>query len=267
MTRFPLQNSFDCDLVTKSGRVKLLCRSCRDKQKERNQRYKHSRDHKAEEAAKVFVCAKERTLAPTTPRDRSEKRGIARDTEQYEHRELVYLTKLGVSSYAEVTEELLSDADSETARFFRSTLCEASAIDDTVKTYSDLMPKSEIRYDDDQSRVSSVSYKKKSKKYVPPPDSDESSSISSTGTINNLVKRRKHSQWLHRAFLSLANIMSHIVDHMVGSPLLSVVVIVVLYLYFFNAESVKIFAKEFLLGAARGTLKAIQGAEKSIDMV
>lgn len=241
-----------------------MCRSCRDKQKERNQRHKYSRDHKAEEVAKLFASTKERTLAPTTPRDISQKRGIAWDTEQYEHRELYYLTKLGVSSYAEVTEDLLSKADPETACFFRSILCEASAADHSITTYSDLMPRSEIRYEDDQSHISSMSNRKKSKKYVPP-ESDESSSVSSTGTINNLVKRRKHSQWLHRAFLSLANILSHIVDHMVGSPIISLVVIVVLYLYFFNAESVKIFAKEFLLGAARGTLKAIQGAEKSID--
>lgn len=259
-------SSFDSDLVTKSGRVKLLCRSCRDKQRERNQRHKNSRDHRAEEAAKVFVCKKERSLAPTTPRDLSQKRGIYWDTEQYEHRELVYLTKLGVSSYAEVTEERLSEADPETASFFRSILCEAIAADDQIKTYADLMPKSEIRYDDQSSRTGSTIFaKKKSKKYIE--DSDENSSVSSTGTINNLVKRRKHTQWLHRAFLNIANILSHIVDHMVGSPIISAIFVVVVYLYLFNLPSVKIFVQEFLLGAARGTLKAIQGSEKDIDSV
>lgn len=257
-----MNHSFDEDLVTKSGRVKALCRSCRDKQKEKNHRHRGLRESNAIEAAKTLVCKKEPGLTPTTPRDISQVRGILRDSEQYEHKELVYLTKLGVSSYDEVTEQLLEEADPDTTRFFRSLLCEASAADEKIKTFADLMPKSEIRYVDDNPARSNFIQKKKKTPYV---ESDDSSSISSTGTINNLVKRRKHTQWLHRSFLTIANIMSHIVDHMFGSPLVSFAIVAILYLYFFNADSVKIFAKEFLLGAAKGTLKAIQGTDKALD--
>jgi len=194
-------------------------------------------------------------LTPSTPRGKKFQRGISTDQEQYEHIEIEYLTRLGVDSYAEVTEELLSTAEPDVVKFFRRVLCEGAAASDQVKTYKDLMPKSEAKYDDAPFH-SGMSYKKKPQKYE---DSEGTPSIDSTDTVKNVVKHRKHVKWLHEAFLNLATFMSKIVDIMLGAPMVSFFCLVALYLYFFNSETIKIFTKEFLLGAARGTLKAIQG--------
>lgn len=251
-------------MVTNTNRIKKTCRVCRDKGKEKNRRHKESREKKVLEAAKTLSSQKAPSLTPSTPRDSVKKRGIAEDTDHYEHSEIFYLTRLGLTSISQVTEELLQErADDETAFYFRKALTEAHASDESVTTYADLMPNSEVRYSNDSARK-----KKKNDK-----DSDSESSFqttttdskSSKDTVRIEVKKRKHFKWLHEAFLNIANLISKIADIMFDAPFISLFIMICFYLYFFSGDSVRIFAKEFLLGCARGTFKAIQG-NKDIDI-
>jgi len=258
---------FDKDLITSNNRVKSLCITCREKQRNKNRLSKEKRLQKARQVAEILTKGTPFPSTPTSPRDPSQKRSIYKDEDQYEHPELEYLTLLGVTSYADITEELLSKAEPKVRLFFRKVLCEGAALNENIKTYKDLLPKSEVQYDIDSSSSSSMNHKKKSKKIESSSASYTSTSTDSSGrTVKNVVKNRKHFKWLHEAFLNFATFVSKVIDIMLGAPTVSFFILVAFYIYFFNSTSIKIFVQEFLLGAARGTLKAING-NKDIENV
>lgn len=264
---FDFSDRFDKDLITNTNRIKVRCFICREKQRLRNRLTKEKRIEIARQVAETLTDGNLTPSIPTTPRDPSQTRSIYRDKDQYEHSELEYLTLLGVSSYADITEELLLQADPKVRLFFRKVLCEGASLDDNVKTFKDLIPRSEVQYDSESSDCS-MQHKKKHQKQQDY-SSEETTTISSdtsVNTVRNVVKNRKHLKWLHEAFLNFATFLSKIVDIMLGAPAISLCIVLAFYVYFFNLNSVKIFAQEFIIGAARGTLKAV-GGNKDIENV
>lgn len=254
-------------MITSTNRIKRLCFLCREKQRKRIRISEEKRIEKARQVAETLTSGITSPSFPTTPRDPSQKRSIYQDEDHYEHTELEYFTHLGVTSYADITEELLLNADPKVRLFFRKVLCEGSALDENVKTFKDLIPRSEVKYSSDTSIDSSMIHKKKSKKLESESDDTTTETSDSSGkTVKNVVKNRKHFKWLHEAFMNFAAFMSKIIDIMLDSPWISFFSILSLYIYFFNAISIKIFFEEFLIGAARGTLKAING-NKALDNV
>lgn len=257
---------FDKDLITSTNRIKTRCFVCREKLRKRSSLGKEKRVQIARQVAETLTNRNPSPSFPTSPRDPSQKRGIYYDEDQYEHSELEYFTLLGVTSYADITEELLEQAEPKVRLFFRKVLCEGASLNENVKTFKDLIPRSEVQckeYDSDSSDSSNMQ-KKKSMKYE---SSEESTNSSDSGkTVKNVVKNRKHFRWLHEAFMNFAAFVSKIIDIMLGAPVISFFTILSFYIYFFNSSSIKIFVQEFLIGAARGTLKAIHG-NKDIDNI
>ena len=119
-----------------------------------------------------------------------------------------------------MSDELLSQADSEVSRYFRTILCEAQAEDNTIKDFSDLIPKSDARYYT-MGRASSLKSKKihdTSKSSTSDDDTTETMSSDSNLTIKKLNKRHKRD-WIRETYLQIADLLSHIAIQMIKNPM------------------------------------------------
>ena len=167
-----------------------------------------------------------------------------------------------------MSDELLSQADSEVSRYFRTILCEAQAEDNTIKDFSDLIPKSDARYYT-MGRASSLKSKKihdTSKSSTSDDDTTETMSSDSNLTIKKLNKRHKRD-WIRETFLQIADLLSHIAIQMIKNPMKSFAIFFTIYFFFFNGIVAKIYMKELAMGLARATEKAITGGDnKAVDL-
>ena len=196
-------------------------------------------------------------FSPTSPRNNRE---IVK--EDYCHNDIYYLTRLGVSSFAEVSDELLLEADPEVSRYFRSILCEAQAEDESIENFSDLIPRADARYSD-MGKSSSVKSRKLTETTKSSSSDDETDTVSSEATVKKLLKRRKNKNWIREAFLQIADFMSHIAMQMLKNPFSSFAVFIAIYFFIFNGVTAKIFLKEFTIGLAKATEKAITSSDKT----
>lgn len=255
--------SFVQDLVYKSsGKIKKQCSVCRSAQKARSDHLKEKRANDIFAAANDVVTSvhpKFVGFSPTSPRKDQE---IVK--EEYCHYDIYYLTRLGVSSFAEVTEELLLQADPEVSRYFRSILCEAQAEDETIRSLSDLIPKSDARYSD-MGKTNSVKSRKQTDTSKSSSSDDDTDTVSSEATVKKLMKRRKNKNWIREAFLQIADFLSHLALQILKNPFTSFAIFVAIYFFIFNGMTAKIFLREFTIGLAKATEKAITSGDKSID--
>jgi len=255
--------SFVQDLVYKSsGKIKKQCSVCRSAQKVKSDNRKESRVNNIFAAANHVVTSvhpKSVGFSPTSPRKDQE---VVK--EEYCHYDIYYLTRLGVSSFAEVTDELLLQADPEVSRYFRSILCEAQAEDESINNLSDLIPRSDARYSD-MGKTSSVKSRKLTDTSKSSSSDDDTDTVSSEATVKKLMKRRRNKNWIREAFLQIADFLSHLAMQILKNPFTSLAVFVAIYFFIFNGVTAKIFLREFTIGLAKATEKAITSGDKSID--
>lgn len=255
--------SFVQDLVYKSsGNIKRQCSVCRSAQKVKRDTRKEVKENNIVAAANHVVTSvhtKSVGFSPTSPR-----KDIEIVKEEYCHYDIYYLTQLGVSSFAEVTEELLLQADPEVSRYFRSILCEAQAEDESIHCLSDLIPKSDTRYSD-MGKTSSVKSRKLTETSKSTSSDEDTDTISSEATVKKLMKRRKNKNWIREAFLQIADFLSHLAIQIIKNPFTSIAIFVAIYFFIFNGVTAKIFLREFTIGLAKATEKAITNGDKSID--
>lgn len=174
-----IRRRFNRDLITQSGRIKTTCCFCRQKKRD------NTPSTRALISAETLLHPPVPPRAPpTTPREQSTESlnpdtrdvedqecdlGVEHfdysgdndlqdswedDIDQYSKDELNLFHRIGVSSYRDITEEVLASAPTDCVRILRNTLRLAHRDDPTITTFSGLMPKSESRWEEPKVKVS-----------------------------------------------------------------------------------------------------------------